>query len=98
MPIGMLIGYFIVKKSGTSSICINRTGRRTDFGAISAKSNGNESVHRSRTLSGTGNGAGAYRHFDFVVSASRIRSSPWINIFVPKIFTAIAFDSGGVAS
>ena len=71
----------LYRKSGTSSICINGTGRRTDFRSYFRKSNGNESVHRSRILSGTGNGAGAYRHFDFVVSAPGIRSSPWINIF-----------------
>ena len=94
MPVGNYLGQVIAglsypdrllyRKSGTSSICINGTGRRTDFRSHFRKSNGNESVHRSRILSGTGNGAGAYRYFDFVVSAPRIRSSPRINIFRAK--------------
>lgn len=42
--------------------------------------------------------AGAYRNSDYVFLIPGYAIALFLTLFVPKIFTAIAFDSGGVAS
>ena len=97
VPIGMLIGYFIVKAEPAVYVLTEQVEELTS-GAISAKAMG-------MSLS-TGVA------FSLVLAMVRVLtgiSILWfllpgyavalgLTFFVPKIFTAIAFDSGGVAS
>ena len=78
VPIGMLIGYFIVKAEPAVYVLTEQVEELTS-GAISAKAMGMSlSIGVAFSL---GLAMGAYRHFDFVGAAPRIRSSPWIDIF-----------------
>lgn len=97
VPIGMLIGYFIVKAEPAIQI-LNRQVQSVTNGSVSAKS-----MNRALSL-GVSVSIG--------LSVLRILTGipiQWIIIpgyvlalvltrFVPKIFVGIAFDSGGVAS
>ncbi|MBQ4564422.1 MAG: DUF1538 domain-containing protein [Lachnospiraceae bacterium] len=97
VPIGMLIGYFIVKAEPAVYVLNKQVEQMTD-GAVSA------------TAMGTGLSVGVA----VSIGLAMIRvltgiSILWflvpgyavallISFFVPKMYTAIAFDSGGVAS
>ena len=97
IPVGMLIGYFIVKAEPAVYVLMKQVEELTD-GAISGKS-----MQRSLSL-----GVALSVGLAMVRVLSGI-SILWLIIpgyalalimsfFVPRIFTAIAFDSGGVAS
>ncbi|MBO7668116.1 MAG: DUF1538 domain-containing protein, partial [Firmicutes bacterium] len=97
IPVGMLIGYFIVKAEPAVYVLMKQVEELTD-GAISGKA-----MQRSLSL-----GVALSVGLAMVRVLSGI-SILWLIIpgyalalimsfFVPRIFTAIAFDSGGVAS
>ena len=97
VPIGMLIGYFIVKAEPAVYVLTEQVEELTS-GAISAKAMG-----MSLSI-----GVALYLGLAMVRVLTGI-SILWfllpgyavalgLTFFVPKIFTAIAFDSGGVAS
>ena len=97
VPLGMLIGYFIVKAEPAVYVLTKQVEEITS-GAISAKSMGlalslgvatSVGLEMIRVLTGIS-------ILWFVVPGYFIALS--LTLFVPKLFTAIAFDSGGVAS
>lgn len=97
VPIGMIIGYFIVRAEPAVFVLTKQVEEMTS-GSISAKSMGTSlsvgvciSVGLSmiRVLTGIS-------ILWFLVPGYLIALV--LTFFVPKIFTAIAFDSGGVAS
>ena len=97
MPIGMLIGYFIVLAEPAVFVLTKQVEEITD-GAISAKAMSMSlSIGVSVSL-----GLAMIRVLTgisilwFLVPGYFIALG--LSFFVPKIFTAIAFDSGGVAS
>ncbi len=97
IPIGMLIGYFIVRAEPAVFVLTKQVEEITD-GAISAKAMGlSLSIGVSASL-----GLAMIRVltglsiFWFIIPGYAIALG--LSFFVPKIFTAIAFDSGGVAS
>ncbi len=97
IPLGMLIGFFIVKAEPAVHVLTKQVEELTD-GAISAKAIGSGlSISVACSV-----GLAMFRVLTGI-------SIMWLLIpgyivaiglsfFVPKIFTAIAFDSGGVAS
>ena len=98
IPIGMLIGYFIVRAEPAVYVLNKQVEEVTD-GAISAGDHGRGPLGRRLPLGGPCDGAGADRHLDPLVPHPGLRSSRiGISFVVPKIYTAIAFDAGGVAS
>ena len=97
VPIGMIIGYFIVKAEPAVFVLTKQVEEMTS-GAISAKAMGNSlsigvslsvGLAMIRVLTGIS-------ILYFLVPGYLIALV--LTFFVPKIFTAIAFDSGGVAS
>lgn len=97
VPIGMVIGYFIVKAEPAVYVLNKQVEQITD-GAISAKMMGtclslgvafSLGLAMVRVLTGIS-------ILWFLIPGYGIALS--ISFFVPKIYTAIAFDSGGVAS
>lgn len=97
VPLGMLIGYFIVKAEPAVYVLTKQVEEITS-GAISAKSMGialslgvaaSVGLAMIRVLTGIS-------ILWFVVPGYFIALT--LTFFVPKLFTAIAFDSGGVAS
>lgn len=97
VPIGMIIGYFIVKAEPAVFVLTKQVEEMTS-GAISAKSMGLAlSIGVSASV-----GLSMIRVLTeisilwFLVPGYFIALA--LTFFVPKIFTAIAFDSGGVAS
>lgn len=97
IPIAMLMGYFIVKAEPAVYVLNKQVEEITD-GAISAKAMGTGlSVGVSISL-----GLAMVRVLTgisilwFLVPGYAVALG--ISFFVPKIYTAIAFDSGGVAS
>ena len=97
IPIGMLIGYFIVKAEPAVYV-LNRQVEEITDGAISEKAIGMSlSIGVAVSL-----GLAMIRVFTgisllwFMIPGYAIALG--ISFFVPKIYTAIAFDSGGVAS
>ncbi len=97
VPIGMIIGYFIVKAEPAVYVLMEQVEELTS-GAISGKSMGlSLSVGVSCSL-----GLAMIRVitgisiFWFLIPG--YIAAVILSFFVPKIFTAIAFDSGGVAS
>lgn len=97
IPIGMLIGYFIVKAEPAVFVLTKQVEEITD-GAISAGAMGlslsvgvavSLGLAMIRVLTGIS-------IFWFIIPGYLIAIG--VSFFVPKIFTAIAFDSGGVAS
>ena len=97
IPIGMLIGYFIVKAEPAVFVLTKQVEEMTS-GGISAKAMGNSlsiavavSVGLAMTRVVTG-----ISIMWFLVPGYAIALGT--SFFVPKIYTAIAFDSGGVAS
>lgn len=97
VPVGMLIGYFIVKAEPAVYVLNKQVEEITD-GAISAQAMGaslsigvSVSIGLSmvRVLTGIS-------ILWFIIPGYAIALG--LSFFVPKIFTAIAFDSGGVAS
>lgn len=97
IPIGMLIGFFIVKAEPAVYILMEQVEEITS-GAISGKSMGlslslgvavSVGLAMIRVLTGIS-------VFWFILPGYVI--AVCLSFFVPKIFTAIAFDSGGVAS
>jgi hypothetical protein len=97
VPIGMIIGYFIVKAEPAVFVLTKQVEEMTS-GAISAKAMGNSlsigvslsvGLAMIRVLTGIS-------ILYFLVPGCLIALA--LTFFVPKIFTAIAFDSGGVAS
>ncbi len=97
VPIGMLIGYFIVRAEPAVFVLTKQVEEITD-GAISAKAMGlslsigvasSIGLAMIRVLTGIS-------IFWLIVPGYFIALG--LSFFVPKIFTAIAFDSGGVAS
>lgn len=97
IPIGMLIGYFIVIAEPAVAILINQISDLTD-GAIPKKAiKVNLSISMSLAV-----GLSMIRIFKgisimyFLVPGYLVAIS--LSFFTPKIFTSIAFDSGGVAT
>lgn len=97
VPVGMLIGYFIVKAEPAVYVLNKQVEEITD-GAISAQAMGTAlSVGVSVSI-----GLSMIRVLTgisilwFILPGYAIALG--LSFFVPKIFTAIAFDSGGVAS
>lgn len=97
IPIGMLIGFFIVKAEPAVYVLNKQVEEITD-GGISAKAMGTAlsvgvavsiGIAMLRVLTGI-------PILWFLIPGYAIALG--ISFFVPKIFTAIAFDSGGVAS
>lgn len=97
IPIGMIIGYFIVKAEPAVYVLMEQVEEITS-GAISGNSMGvslslgvavSIGLAMTRVLTGIS-------IFWFILPGYVIAIS--LSFFVPKIFTAIAFDSGGVAS
>lgn len=97
VPIGMLIGYFIVQAEPAVFVLTKQVEEITS-GAISAKAMGTSlsigvavsiGLSMIRVLTGIS-------IMWFVIPGYAI--ALLLTFFVPKIFTAIAFDSGGVAS
>ena len=97
VPLGMLIGYFIVKAEPAVYVLTHQVEEITS-GAISAKAMGlalslgvatSVGLAMIRVLTGIS-------ILYFIVPGYFIALS--LTFFVPKLFTAIAFDSGGVAS
>ncbi|MCI8797167.1 MAG: DUF1538 domain-containing protein [Dorea sp.] len=97
IPIGMLIGFFIVKAEPAVYVLMEQVEEITS-GAISGKSMGlslslgvavSVGLAMVRVLTGIS-------VFWFILPGYVIAIC--LSFFVPKIFTAIAFDSGGVAS
>lgn len=97
VPIGMLIGYFIVKAEPAVYVLTEQVEELTS-GAISAKAMGMSlSIGVALSL-----GLAMVRVLTgisilwFLLPGYEVALG--LTFFVPKIFTAIAFDSGGVAS
>ena len=97
VPLGMVIGYFIVKAEPAVYVLMKQVEELTD-GAIFGKSIQiglsvgvavSVGISMLRVLTGIS-------IFYFLVPGYAIALI--LSLFVPKIFTAIAFDSGGVAS
>ncbi len=97
IPIGMFIGFFIVKAEPAVYVLMEQVEEITS-GAISGKSMGislsfgvavSVGIAMLRVLTGIS-------IFWFIVPGYILAIV--LSFFVPKIFTAIAFDSGGVAS
>lgn len=97
IPIGMVIGYFIVLAEPAVFVLTRQVEEMTS-GAISARSMGlslsigvsfSIGIAMLRVLTGIS-------VMWFIVPG--YAAALLLSIFVPKIFTAIAFDSGGVAS
>lgn len=97
VPIGMLIGYFIVKAEPAVYVLTEQVEELTS-GAISAKAMGMSlsigvafslGLAMMRVLTGIS-------ILWFLLPGYAVALG--LTFFVPKIFTAIAFDSGGVAS
>ncbi len=97
VPLGMVIGYFIVKAEPAVYVLMKQVEELTD-GAISGKSIQislsvgvavSVGISMLRVLTGIS-------VFYFLVPG--YAAALILSLFVPKIFTAIAFDSGGVAS
>ncbi len=97
IPIGMLIGYFIVKAEPAVYVLNKQVAEITD-GSISEKSMGTAlsagvavsvGIGMLRVLTGIS-------ILYFLIPGYAIALI--ISFFVPKLYTAIAFDSGGVAS
>ena len=97
VPLGMLIGYFIVKAEPAVYVLTKQVEEITS-GAISAKAMGmalslgvatSVGLAMIRVLTGIS-------ILYFIVPGYFIALT--LTFFVPKLFTAIAFDSGGVAS
>ena len=97
VPIGMIIGFFIVKAEPAVYV-LNRQVEEITDGAISASAMGaslsagvafSVGIAMVRVLTGVS-------ILWFLIPGYTIALS--LSLVVPKIFTAIAFDSGGVAS
>lgn len=97
IPIGMIIGFFIVKAEPAVYVLMEQVEEITS-GAIPGRAMGislslgvsvSVGLAMTRVLSGVS-------IFWFIVPGYVIALV--LSFFVPKIFTAIAFDSGGVAS
>lgn len=97
IPIGMLIGFFIVKAEPAVYVLMEQVEEITS-GSISGKSMGlslslgvavSVGLAMIRVLTGVS-------IFWFIIPGYIVALC--LSFFVPKIFTAIAFDSGGVAS
>ncbi|MCI8560868.1 MAG: DUF1538 domain-containing protein [Dorea sp.] len=97
IPIGMVMGFFIVKAEPAVYVLMEQVEEITS-GAISGKAMGlslslgvaaSVGLSMFRVLTGIS-------IFWFIVPGYAIAIC--LSFFVPKIFTAIAFDSGGVAS
>lgn len=97
IPIGMVMGYFIVKAEPAVYVLMEQVEELTS-GAISGKSMGlslsigvsiSLGLAMIRVLTGIS-------IFWFLIPGYFV--ALLLSFFVPKIFTAIAFDSGGVAS
>ena len=97
VPIGMLIGYFIVKAEPAVYVLNKQVEELTD-GAISARAMGaclsigvavSVGLAMLRVLTGI-------NILWLIIPGYGLALG--LSFFVPKIFTAIAFDSGGVAS
>ena len=97
VPIGMIIGYFIVSAEPAVFVVTHQVEELTS-GAISAKAMGTSlsvgvaasvGLAMIRVLTGI-------NIFWFLVPGYAVALV--LSLFVPKLFTAIAFDSGGVAS
>jgi hypothetical protein len=97
IPVGMVIGYFIVKAEPAVYVLMHQVEELTS-GAISGKAMqrclslgvaASVGISMVRVLTGV-------PILYFLVPGYAIALA--LTLFVPKIFTAIAFDSGGVAS
>lgn len=97
IPIGMLIGFFIVKAEPAVHV-LNRQVEDVSSGAISSKA----MLYSLSIGVGISLGIAMLRvltgiHIMFFIVPGYIAALV-LSFFVPKVFTGIAFDSGGVAS
>jgi len=97
IPIGMLIGYFIVKAEPAIQI-LNKQVQTVTEGSISAKS-----MNRCMSISvAISLGLAMLRVLTGIpilyIVVPGYLTALLLSMFVPKIFVGIAFDSGGVAS
>ena len=97
IPIGMLIGYFIVMAEPAVYVLMRQVEELTD-GAIS----GSAMKHSLSIGIAVSVGLAMFRVLTgisiFYLLIPGYAAALSLSFFVPKIFTAIAFDSGGVAS
>lgn len=97
IPIGMLIGYFIVKAEPAIQVLNHQVENVTD-GAISVKA-----MNRSMSIGvAVSIGLSMLRiilgfHIYWIIIPGYLIALT-MSLFVPRIFVGIAFDSGGVAS
>jgi len=97
IPLGMLIGYFIVKAEPAIQVLNHQVENVTD-GAISVKA-----MNRSMSIGvAVSIGLAMLRiligfHIYWIIIPGYVLALA-MSFFVPKIFVGIAFDSGGVAS
>ncbi len=97
IPLAMLMGWFIINAEPAVHI-LNRQVEDLSAGAISARAMG---VSLSIAVSAAGGLAmlrGHHGRIDHVLPCAGLLSRAGPVFFVPRTFTAIAFDSGGVAS
>lgn len=97
IPIGMLIGYYIVKAEPAIQV-LNHQVENVTNGSISVKA-----MNRSMSIGVAISVGLAMARVLFNISIEWIIIPGYaialiLSIFVPKIFVGIAFDSGGVAS
>ena len=98
VPLGMLIGYFLVTAEPAVHV-LNRQVESITNGGISQRAMMLSLSIGVACSVGTGDAARIDRHFNLLYTGAGLSCSHWrLTFCVPKIFTGIAFDSGGVAS
>ena len=98
VPLAMLMGWFIINAEPAVHI-LNRQVEELSAGTISARAMGREPVDRRRPRRADLRCCGSSRAFRSCGSSCRgTLVALGLSFFVPRTFTAIAFDSGGVAS
>lgn len=88
----------LYRKSGARGLCTESSGRGADGRRYLCQIHGDFSVRGRILIRSTGDDPRADGDPDSMVFDPGLRCGDRTILFVPKIFTAIAFDSGGVAS
>ena len=98
VPLGMLIGYFLVTAE-PGCACAKPAGRVHHKRRHLAESDDAQPVHRRGLLGRHGYAARIEQAFSiYYILVPGYLAALGLTFCVPKIFTGIAFDSGGVAS
>ncbi len=97
IPIGMVVGYFIVAAEPAVHV-LNKQVEEITGGAVPPEAMQPEPFHRRGNLCGNRHGPCAHgiSILWFLIPGYAVALG--LTRKVPKIFTAVAFDSGGVAS